>query len=103
MTLQDLKDNRQEIIDEVNFKNNVSGNYVDLKTLMQSMVERVEFGMAHEYDSIEDFVSDVYEDLRPRSRKTSRVAESYGRAVEDGRIEEFDMRKYFANKNGYKN
>lgn len=88
ITLQDLKDNRQLIIDYVTDNNENTGNFVDLKRLMNFMLESVEIGLAEIKDdeTFSDYISATYDSLRERSRKVPKYAETIGRLEEAGHI-----------------
>ena len=65
---------------------------------MNFMVESVNINEAE--GTIEEFVSFVYDFLRPRSRKTNQLAEMIAHNNHKYNQDGFDTNKYFANKNG---
>ena len=95
MTLQDLKNHRESIIEFASDKG------LDLKEFMNSLAEAVEFGLNESEDVMEFVYNYWYYTLAPRSRKTSKVAESRAKAVQDGRMDEFDINRHYAKKNNY--
>lgn len=96
ITHQDLKDNKALIIQYFND----SAKLVELKRLMQYMLDLVNNDMAEIKDdeTFEDFIYECYWQLAPRSRKVSKAAEMLGKLEADGKIERFDLNSYYANK-----
>lgn len=93
MTIQDLKNKRNEIIEFATEKD------LDVKYFMTVLAEGVEFGL-NETEDVMEYVEDIYDNtFKPRKR--NKVAESRAKAEFEGRVEEFDTKAYFANKNRY--
>lgn len=91
-TLQDLKDNRESIIEY-----HSDYPHVDLKTFMQFLVDRINFGI-NEGEDLMEWVSEANEICRPTSRRVSQMAERQAELVFQGKMKEFDTKKYWDNK-----
>ena len=98
ITLQDLKDNKSAILDYCSFY-----THVPAKELMQYMLDLVNNDMAEirEDETFEDFISETYNFLKPRSRKAPKYIETLGNLKANGHIEDISLNERYARKNGY--
>lgn len=98
ITLQDLKDNKQSILDYCSFY-----THVPVKELMQYMLDLVNNDIAEIKDgeTFEDFISETYNFLKPRSRKAPKYIETLGELKASGHIEDISLNERYAIKNGY--
>ena len=93
MTIQDLKNHREEIIAFANDKG------LDLKKFMNHLVEAVNFGL-NETEDVMEFVYHTWDyTFATRSRKVPKYAEIIGSMEIEGKIKTFNMNNYYANKN----
>lgn len=92
MEIQDLKNNRNEIIEFATEKN------LELKDFMKNLVEAVEFGL-NETEDVMEFVYDFwYYTYASRSRKTNKSAELFAESEFKGNYTKLDLNTYYASK-----
>jgi hypothetical protein len=91
MTVQDLKNHREQIIEFATFYQ------LDVNKFMSFLLEGVDFGL-NNTENVMEYVNDSYI-YTFRKTKINKVAESSARAIQEGRKDEFNLRNYLSNKN----
>ena len=91
MTLQDLKDNREQIIEKIIASEN--GDNSRLSEIMSTMKEFVEFGCGYDnWEQLLDYLLNYT--FRKTSRKVSKTATIICGMIDKGYLPEYDIKKH---------